>query len=109
MNEKREYFRYQFPAKIGSICTDERGIELTPFDISHGGIGFFSSRQHVVGAVEKIILLEFLSLDIRIKFCSPWENDGSPEPVFKIGGEFVDFVLTPQKLIEFLEIHLTKP
>lgn len=108
MKDQRKYFRYRFPEAMDDICTDDSGHTLQPFDISHGGMAFYSSREFQTGLIEKIHLLEFLSLDVLVKFSQPLDGDGPPGANFKIGVEFVDFILTPQKLIEFLEIHLMK-
>ena len=106
MKELRKYFRYRFPESLGDICADDSGHPLHPFDISHGGVAFYSGREFQVGSIEKIHLLEFLSLDVLVKFVQPAGEGAPPGADYKIGVEFVDFILSPQKLIEFLEIHL---
>ena len=109
MKDQRKYFRYQFPDMDNTICTDDEGRRLLPIDISHGGIGFRTENKRKVGTVEEIHLLEFLSVKVRIMFCSPLDKNDDSEKLFKVGAEFQDYILTPAKLIEFLEIHMITP
>lgn len=106
MKDQRKYFRYQFPGDVGVICTDDQDRTLIPIDISHGGLGFWSAREFQIGSTEKIHLLEFISLNVFVKFSQQTGADAPPAKAYKIGVEFVDYILTPQKLIEYLEIHL---
>ncbi|HSG06356.1 MAG TPA: PilZ domain-containing protein [Nitrospiria bacterium] len=105
MQDKRKQFRYQFPQTTKTICSDEGGNRLIPLDISDGGIGFYAEREHAAGTVEIIHLLEFVTVEIKINNCIPAGPSGK---MFKIGAEFVDYTLTPQKLIEFLEMNMLK-
>ncbi len=107
--EQRKYFRYQFPRMPEVIATDEQDYPIEMIDISHGGLGFYSSREHPAGGTETVHLLNFKSLQVKIKFCAPTGNTDVPGRAYKVGAEFVEFILTPQNLIEYLEMHMMAP
>lgn len=109
MQEHRQHFRYMFPETAKTVCTDNKGRRLIPIDISDGGIGFYAEVDYPSGSVEEIHLLEFMTIKVKVNHSVPGgRGDGGGKPLFKIGAEFVDYNLTPQKLIEFLEVNMLK-
>ena len=110
MENQRQYFRYDFPDTMKSISSDGQGRLLIPFNISNGGVGFYSGAEIKEGAAATFNLMEFLSLSVKIKYCEPVDGKGefSGQTMYKIGAEFENYSLTPEKLIEFLEHHMPK-
>ncbi len=110
MENQRQFFRYDFPETVKSVSSDGQGRLLIPFNISHGGVGFYSGAEIVEGTTGIFNLMDFLSISVLIKHCEPVDGKGefSGQTMYKIGAEFENYTLTPEKLIEFLENHLPK-
>lgn len=83
---------------------------MVPFNISNGGVGFFSGAEIKEGTTETFNLMDFLSVSVLIKHCEPMDGKGdfSGQTMYKIGAEFENYNMTPEQLIEFLEHHLPK-
>lgn len=110
MEDQRQFFRYDFPDTVKAVSSDGQGRLLIPYNISNGGVGFYSGTEIEEGATEKFNLMDFLSIMVVVKHCEPLdgEREFAGGTMYKIGAEFDNYTLTPEKLIEFLEYHMSK-